>query len=288
MISVFSIIFILSYESVDAETLKAASSTDPQTFTGYVIDEDCFVNPDYVDPSTETRGCQLMPNCAASGYGIAILQNNGYYKFYYFDGDISTVIKGKRTKIATKGQEKAWSFIKDNVIDANIPVIVKGTLTDVTQVNPDDKTADGIKYQVIIVDSINVTKVIPTYETKITGYLADAQSFMDSKIAGMDENAKSGYGVVVEQKDGTFKFCYFDGDFAPNATGGQKTAAEILLSNAKKNKIPVNVEGEYKGRFHNLNGPAPGYDQYPNPVIAVSSLYKTPLDYTKKFLAAFF
>lgn len=295
------LVLILNIGSVNGAALKVAvASTDSQTLTGYIIDEDCFVNPDYVDPSTETRGCQLMPNCAASGYGIAVLESNSYYKFYYFDGDISTVSKGKRVENATKGQEKAWNFIKGNIRDANIPVTVKGMLTNTTQTNPDAKTADGINYPVVIVDSINTTKEITSYEAKITGYLVDAQSFLNARTKGADltaetkatlktnEKAQSGYGVAVAQKDGTYKFYYFDGNFAPSATSGQKTAVEILLATTKTDHISVDVTGEYKGHFYTMKGAGPEYKQYPNPVVVVTTLSETPRNYTRIFLVVFF
>lgn len=285
------LILLFSIGSVQGET-SADSLTDSQTFTGYLIDEDCFMNPDYVDPSTETRGCQLMPNCAASGYGIAVLENNGYYKFYYLEGEISTVSKGKRIEKATKGQEKAWNFIKDTVLDTNVPVTVKGTLSNTTKTNPNTRTADGITYPVVIVDSISAIQEIPTYAVKMTGYLVDAQSFLKAKTTEADpavetkmtlktdESARSGYGIAVKQKDGTYKFYYFDGKFAPSAIGGQKTAAGILLTTIKKERISVDVTGEYKGKFYKLKGEGPQFNQYPNPVVTVASLSETSMNYT--------
>ncbi|MGV8906564.1 MAG: hypothetical protein ACOH15_08190 [Acetobacterium sp.] len=302
------LIFVLSSGSVNGEDLMDnAEATDSQTFMGYIIDEDCFVNPDYADPATETRGCQLMPNCAASGYGIAVLESNGEYRFYYFDGDISTVSKGARIENATKGQQKAWLFLNENLIDANIPVIVRGqlntdptnisvavtgALTNATRTNPDPRTADGIEYSVITVDSITAIAVIPTFEAEFTGYLVDAQSFLKAETEGGDftaqtktqlssvESAESGYGMAVAQKDGTYKFYYFEGDFAPDATMGQQRAAEILSFSTKTDHILVDVTGDFKGRFSSLKVTGPEYRQYPYPVIDIRELSETPTDYT--------
>ena len=59
-----------------------------QSFTGYIIDEDCFVS--YDNPGDDTKMCLSMKSCAASGYGIAVPKNDGSFKFYYFDGTFAT------------------------------------------------------------------------------------------------------------------------------------------------------------------------------------------------------
>lgn len=118
---------------------------------GYLIDEDCFVS--YTDPSKETLGCLNMPECAASGYGIAFLDGEKY-KFYLFDGNISTYGNGKRIANATGGQQLAWDFINTKIKENNIPVKVTGYITEETRTNPDSSTADNIYYPVFKVDSI--------------------------------------------------------------------------------------------------------------------------------------
>jgi len=299
--TLITLVFTLSIVFLGGGILKVSAREEGlQIFKGYIIDEDCFVNPDYVDPLSETRGCQLMPNCASSGYGIAVLQADGYYKFYYFDGDISTVNKGKREEVATNGQEKAWDFIKNSVVDRNVPVTVKAMLTSNTRTNPSTKTADGIKYSVLHVESINTTKDITPYKAKITGYLVDAQWYLDTKTKATDpnnetrttlkngKNAQSGYGVSVMQKNGTYKFYYFDGDFAPNATSGQKKASEILNSTKKTKGISVDVTGELKGHFNTLQGQGPEFKQYPSPVVAVTTLSQTTRNYVYIFIIVFF
>ena len=301
MRTLITLIFTLNIVFLGGVLLNVSAREESlQTFTGYIIDEDCFVNPDFVDPLSETRGCQLMANCASSGYGIAVLQSDGYYKFYYFDGDISTVSKGKREEVATNGQEKAWDFIKSSVMDKNVPVTVKAMLTNNTRTNPSTKTSDGIKYPVLHVESINTTKDIIPYKAKITGYLVDAQWYLDTKTKATDlnnetrttlkngKNAQSGYGVSVMQKNGTYKFYYFDGDFAPNATGGQKRASEILNSTRKTKGISVDVTGELKGHFNTLQGQGPEFKQYPSPVVAVTTLVETTKNYVYIFIMVFF
>jgi len=301
MRTLITLVFTINIVFLGGGSLNVSAREEGlQTYTGYIIDEDCFVNPDFVDPLSETRGCQLMPNCASSGYGIAVLQTDGYYKFYYFDGDISTVNKGKREKVATNGQEKAWDFIKSSVVDKNVPVTVKAMLTNNTRTNPSIKTADGIKYPVLHVESINTTKVIIPYKSKINGNIVDAQWYLSVKTKGTNpsdetkatlknnKNAQSGYGISVVQKDGTYKFYYFDGDFAPKATGGQKKASEIIDSTKKAKGISVDVTGEYKGHFNTLQGPGPEFKQYPNPVVSVTTLVETSENYVYIFIMVFF
>lgn len=156
-----------------AHVAAAASSSKPQTyatsrvssvtsskpatlanFTGYLIDEDCFVRTEYKNPANETNGCLTMSSCAASGYGIAVHQSDGTYKFYYFDGFIATDT-GNVPKGATCGQKKARDFINTEILDVNIPVTVTGTLSDATGTNPSTDSADGIRYPVINVSSIS-------------------------------------------------------------------------------------------------------------------------------------
>jgi len=130
---------------------KRKDNLDEITLQGYLIDEDCFVC--YPDPSKESLGCLIMPECAASGYGIAFLEG-GEYKFYFLDGNISTYINGERTKNATGGQQLAWDFINMYIAENNIPVKVTGQITKETHTNPDKATADNKFYPVFRVETI--------------------------------------------------------------------------------------------------------------------------------------
>lgn len=123
--------------------------------TGYIIDEDCFVSVGYSDPSDETRGCLNMAICAASGYGLAVLQDGEKYNFYYFDGTISGVTDIEdRIDNATGGQKYAWDFIDQHIQNDNILVKVKGRFSGQKRTNPNIDTADGIYYDIFIVESI--------------------------------------------------------------------------------------------------------------------------------------
>jgi hypothetical protein len=128
------------------------NSNETVTIQGFLIDEDCFIC--YPDPAKETLGCLIMPECAASGYGIAFL-SEGKYQFYFFDGAISTYANGKRNNNATGGQQIAWDYINNNIETNNIPVKVTGQLTKETRTNPDSATADNKYYKVFKVSSIN-------------------------------------------------------------------------------------------------------------------------------------
>lgn len=65
-----------------AEEKTADNAEKNVKFEGFLIDKHCF---GLVNPAKETRFCLTMEECAASGYGIAVLQENGKYVFYPFD-----------------------------------------------------------------------------------------------------------------------------------------------------------------------------------------------------------
>ncbi len=110
-----------------------------QKFTGFIIDEDCYIN--YSDPGEDTKTCLLMSSCAASGYGIAVLQSDGSYKFYYFDGSFAPQ--------ATGAQAEAYKLIKNTLKKNQVSISVTGSLKG------DTKTAaDGKSYPVITVSSL--------------------------------------------------------------------------------------------------------------------------------------
>lgn len=138
-----------------ADPTPREAEKEPVTLTGYLIDEDCFVSPGYKDPAKETRACLTMPSCAASGYGLAVPQSDGTYRFYYFDGAISTVSAAdERVDDADGGQRLAWEFINESIEKQASPVTVTGRLTGETRTNPDPETADGIYYEILQVVSI--------------------------------------------------------------------------------------------------------------------------------------
>lgn len=61
-----------------------APKSEDAVLTGYLIDKHCFGQ---VNPGKETRTCLTMEDCELSGYGIAVKQEDGQYKFYLFDAN---------------------------------------------------------------------------------------------------------------------------------------------------------------------------------------------------------
>ncbi|AEV68880.1 sulfite exporter TauE/SafE family protein [Acetivibrio clariflavus] len=94
------------------EQKKAADEIKFKTWEGYLIDKHCF---EIMKPENETRACLLMEECADSGYGIAVKQNDGNYKFYMFD---------------EKGHQLAYEQLNKLTKNSGFKVIVKGTLTE--------------------------------------------------------------------------------------------------------------------------------------------------------------
>ncbi len=70
--------------AADAKPARDPQSTQAEitTFTGFLTDKHCI---GLVSPEKETRACLTMEECEASGYGIAVKQEEGGYKFYRFD-----------------------------------------------------------------------------------------------------------------------------------------------------------------------------------------------------------
>lgn len=298
----------LLVQSAHVLTATAAGS-DAIKLTGYIIDEDCFVKAGYSDPGKESRGCLSMKTCASSGYGLAVLQNGGTYKFYYFDGTfaqipVSTSSSGSSsrssssmsgmdmasgsfsapTAVATDGQALAASFITDKITKSNIPVTVSGTLTQNKALNPNPKSADGVSYQVLKVDSIETATEITPIKTTLTGYLSDAVSFLTAhqnrteptvetkETLQSSTTAANGYGVVVKNGD-TYRFYYLDGDFAPAATGGQASIVGVLTATKKNSQIEVTVTGEFEGHYGIYKDTQS--IKYASPTVKVISLAET-------------
>ena len=109
------------------------------TMTGYIIDEHCFIKKPV--PGSDTKVCLQMPTCAATGYGIAVLQSDGSYKFFYFDGDFAPA--------TTAGQTTAVKLISDTSKKDHIYVTATGKMAG------DFKTApDGRSYLVMTVSKL--------------------------------------------------------------------------------------------------------------------------------------
>ncbi|UZQ50719.1 cell wall-binding repeat-containing protein [Clostridium kluyveri] len=260
---------------------SSGTSTTVQTFKGYIQDEDCFISyaPNYGD---DTKTCLSMKSCTVSGYGITALQSDGSYKFYYFDGDFATFADGK-TFDGTGSQLSAWNLIQNTSKKDHITITVKGTLKGDTKISP----YDGKSYPVITVSSLTESSSSSggsgssssstSTEQTFAGYIIDKDCFSPNSNPGDDTKpclsmkscAASGYGIGVPQDDGTYKFYYFDGQFAPNATGTQAKAYDLIDKSTKNTRISIAVTGK-------LNGDVKVVDGVSYPVITVSSLAEGP------------
>jgi len=97
-------------ETKGEEHKKAADEIKFETWEGYLIDKHCF---EIIKPENETRACLLMDECVDSGYGIAVEQGDGSYKFLEFD---------------EKGHQLAYEQLKKLTKNSGFKVIVKGIL----------------------------------------------------------------------------------------------------------------------------------------------------------------
>lgn len=123
------------------------ADTAPVIFSGYFIDQDCFIA--YEHPWEDNKDCLLMESCAASGYGVAVLLNDGSTNFYYFDGDFAPN--------ASYGQIQAAKLINNTQTLDHIYIEVKGKLSG------DKKAAaNGLSYGIIKVSSM---KEVPAPST---------------------------------------------------------------------------------------------------------------------------
>jgi hypothetical protein len=58
------------------------ASSGSDTLEGFLLEGHHSTTP---TPSEHKKLCLLMPDCAASGFGISVLQDDGTYKYYKFD-----------------------------------------------------------------------------------------------------------------------------------------------------------------------------------------------------------
>jgi len=77
---------------------KSAEASGPQTFTGIVTDVHCYLKKP--DLTLDSKKCLLMPACAATGYGLAVLQSDKTYKFYFLDGEFAPNATGAQLTAA--------------------------------------------------------------------------------------------------------------------------------------------------------------------------------------------
>ncbi len=188
----------------------------PQDYEGYLTTAHSANMHD--DPEKITKECILMPECAASGYGVSVKQADGTYKFYKFD---------------TKGQELAKDILVKTKRDAGIQIIATGILEE----GPLKISAlsEKIKEAPVVVE--------------LTGWLIDkcCSGTTDPakhtlKCLQMESCAATGYGILVSQTNSSFKFYKFDPQ-------GHKRAVEYVKKTTKKDNIAITVKGTWNGEI---------------------------------------
>lgn len=118
-----TIFMILSMALIFNSLTSCAFFTKPkvsaETMKGYLIDVHCFdIKP---VPGSDTKACLQMKGCAASGFGIAVRQDDGSYKFYFLDGNFAPA--------ATGGQIMAMNLINNTTKEDHVYISVTGSLT---------------------------------------------------------------------------------------------------------------------------------------------------------------
>ncbi len=195
--------------SAGAEALVMA-----QEYEGYLTTTHSVNMHD--DPEKITKECILMPECAASGYGISVKQVDGTYKFYPFDG---------------KGQELAKDILAKTSKTAGIRIVASGRL-------------EGV---ILKVSTLSEKVIAEPAAVELTGYLIDkcCNGTTDPakhtlKCLQMDSCAATGYGVLVQQTNGKFKFYKFD-------PKGHNLAVEYVKKATQKDNITITVKGTWDG-----------------------------------------
>ena len=128
-----------------APVAPTVASTAQDVFNGYFIDQDCFIA--YEHPWEDNKDCLQMESCAASGYGIAVVQKDSS-TFFYFDGTFAPN--------ATNGQIQADKLIKNTSTIDHIYIEIKGKLTGDKKV-----AANGVSYGIIKVSSMKEVPAPP-------------------------------------------------------------------------------------------------------------------------------
>jgi hypothetical protein len=225
-----------------------------------------------------------MPTCAHNGYGIAVLNGNGEYDFYFFDGTFYPAAASDPA--ATGGQALARKITETSTKSNHIAVSVTGTLTDNVRTQTHHDGTSGADYKVINVQSITETASISAVPVDLTGYIIDEDCYTGNSDPGsenimclrMPECAASGYGIAVKGADGTYSFSYFDGAFSTKAgvlaTAGQLLAADLLQKTESEDHVTIHIKGQYTGeKIKNTAGTNNGILY---PVVTVSELSEIP------------
>lgn len=77
---------------------KRAEATSPMTYTGIVTDVHCYLKKP--DITLDSKKCLQMPACAATGYGIVIVNSDKTTEFYFLDGDFAPNATGTQLAVA--------------------------------------------------------------------------------------------------------------------------------------------------------------------------------------------
>lgn len=189
----------------------------PIELMGWLMDKCCSEKTK--DPSKHTRMCNLMESCAATGYGIMVSQADGSYKFYKFD---------------KKGDSLATDYLKKTTKEDNLTIMVKGAW-------------DGTVFQVTSLMECN--QPIPVV-VDLMGWLMDKCCVEKAKDPAkhtrtcnmMESCAASGYGIIVKQGDGSYKFYKFD-------EKGHNLAVDYLKNTTKENNLTIMVKGTWDGEI---------------------------------------
>ncbi|MHB1483244.1 MAG: hypothetical protein ACYCYI_01145 [Saccharofermentanales bacterium] len=112
-----------------------------ETIEGYIMDVHCFVKKPV--PESDTKTCLQMAGCAASGFGVAVKQDDGSYKFYFLDGTFAPA--------AADGQLKAMNLINNTTKKDHIYISVTGSLTGKSI----KYEKNGVSYPVFKISSIS-------------------------------------------------------------------------------------------------------------------------------------
>lgn len=137
---VLFLVMVLLANSLSSCALFAKDKVSAQTLDGYIMDVHCFVIKS--DPGSDSKACLQMPGCAATGFGIAVKQDDGTYKFFFFDGNFAPS--------ATDGQTKAMNLIDNTVKKDHVYISVTGELTG----SSTKYEKNGVSYPVIKVSNI--------------------------------------------------------------------------------------------------------------------------------------
>jgi len=133
--------------TVQGITEAAAITPVAADLPGYIIDEDCFTGN--ADPGSDGIMCLTMPGCAASGYGIAVLQADGSYSFSYFDGTFST----KAGILPTGGQLLAANLLAAAKAEDHVTIHITGQYTG-EKIKNTAGTNNGLLYPVVKVSEL--------------------------------------------------------------------------------------------------------------------------------------